>query len=134
MGWVLGNKEGGKWAGSVGLWVWAEWRVSGGLAGWPGFDRLGPFVGWPYWVEIVLGREKNKNDDILISDERVASVHASIIQKLGVQISSGKSLCSSTGCAEFSKRFLVDELRREKFSFFLQIEEDNINGNLQQQQ
>lgn len=52
-------------------------------------------------------------DDVLIADERVAPVYASMVQKLGVKISSAKSLCSSTGCAEFAKRFLVDELRRD---------------------
>ncbi|KAK4351351.1 hypothetical protein RND71_030664 [Anisodus tanguticus] len=52
-------------------------------------------------------------DDVLIADERVASVYASMVQKLGVKISSAKSLCSSIGCAEFAKRFLMDELRRD---------------------
>lgn len=47
-------------------------------------------------------------DDVLIADPRVAPVYASLLDRLGVSISSSKSLISDTGCMEFAKRFWVD--------------------------
>lgn len=52
-------------------------------------------------------------DDVLITDEKVANEYAQALSKLGVQISSQKSLISDTGCAEFAKRFRCHGLRKD---------------------
>lgn len=52
-------------------------------------------------------------DDVIIADKAVASVYAESIRKCGVKISENKSLISSRGCAEFAKRFLVNDLTKD---------------------
>lgn len=49
-------------------------------------------------------------DDVVIADEHVAPIYASIIERLGVSISYTKSLISDSGCVEFAKKFLVNQL------------------------
>lgn len=46
-------------------------------------------------------------DDVLITDPLVAEQYRLGLRRLGVKISPSKSLISSTGAAEFAKRFLV---------------------------
>lgn len=50
-------------------------------------------------------------DDVLIADKAVALLYSQMVVDLGVSISLSKSLISSSGCAEFAKRFLVNGLR-----------------------
>jgi hypothetical protein len=49
-------------------------------------------------------------DDVLICDRKVADQYTTILNSLKVSISSSKSLISDCGCAEFAKRFLVNDL------------------------
>lgn len=58
-------------------------------------------------MDAVLG------DDVLIADELVGPVYADLVQKLGVAISYHKSLTSRKGCAEFAKKFLVNNLEKD---------------------
>lgn len=46
-------------------------------------------------------------DDVVIADAQVAEVSFQCLQKLGVQISTKKSLISDTGAFDFAKRFCV---------------------------
>lgn len=46
-------------------------------------------------------------NDVVIADAQVAEVYFQCLQKLGVPISTQKSLLSDTGAFEFAKRFCV---------------------------
>ena len=50
-------------------------------------------------------------DDVLITDPLVAEQYRLGLQRLGVKISTHKSLISSTGAVEFAKEFLVKDMR-----------------------
>ncbi len=50
-------------------------------------------------------------DDVVIADRKVALVYEQTIQRLGVDISYQKSIISSTGASEFSKRFRIREFQ-----------------------
>ncbi|KAI5683262.1 hypothetical protein M9H77_04490 [Catharanthus roseus] len=52
-------------------------------------------------------------DDVVIADQKVAEVYKQSLKELGVDIFYQKSLISSTGCAEFAKRFRVRGLTRD---------------------
>lgn len=52
-------------------------------------------------------------DDVVIADQKVAEVYEQSLKGLGVDIFYQKSLISSTGCAEFAKRFRVRGLTRD---------------------
>lgn len=47
-------------------------------------------------------------DDIVIADDNVAREYATLLYKLGVDISLSKSLTSATGACEYAKRFRLD--------------------------
>lgn len=60
---------------------------------------------------ILFERYALLGDDILITDPLVAEQYRLGLQRLGVKISTHKSLISSTGAAEFAKQFLVKDMR-----------------------
>jgi len=84
-------------------------------ASWPLFTLSHHMVIWWAAEQVYPGVRFDRyailGDDVLICDENVAQVYASVLEEFGVQISLSKSLISKTGCAEFAKRFLVNELR-----------------------
>ena len=49
-------------------------------------------------------------DDVLITDPELPQVYQGAFNQLGVTISYHKSLVSSSGAAEFAKRFLIRHL------------------------
>ena len=87
----------------------------GYYASWPLFALSHHLLVWACAHEVYLGRTFLEyavlGDDVLIADERVATLYRQKVEALGVTISEAKSLVSSTGCAEFAKRFLVNGLR-----------------------
>lgn len=52
-------------------------------------------------------------DDVVIADANVASVYESSLKELWVKISYQKSRLSSSGAAEFAKRFRVRRLSKD---------------------
>lgn len=86
----------------------------GYYSSWPLFTLSHHFVIWWAANQVYPGVRFNRyavlGDDVLICDKNVALVYASVLDRLGVTISVSKSLVSDTGCVEFAKRFLVDEL------------------------
>ncbi|KAK7326271.1 hypothetical protein VNO80_33088 [Phaseolus coccineus] len=60
---------------------------------------------------ILFDRYAILGDDVLITDPLVAEQYRLGLQRLGVKISTHKSLISSTGAVEFAKQFLVKDMR-----------------------
>lgn len=60
---------------------------------------------------ILFDRYAILGDDVLITDPLVAEQYRLGLQRLGVKISTHKSLISSTGAVEFAKEFLVKDMR-----------------------
>jgi hypothetical protein len=54
-----------------------------------------------------------RGDDVVIADLHVARQYEDYLHRLGVTISYPKSLISSTGAAEFAKRFRVRNMRKD---------------------
>lgn len=87
----------------------------GYYASWPLFALSHHLLVWAVADEVYPGRVfldyAVLGDDVLIADRAVATLYRQKIDSLGVSISEAKSLISSSGCAEFAKRFLVNGLR-----------------------
>lgn len=79
---------------------WALFALSHHLIVWLAADRVFPDKR-VFQAYAILG------DDIVIGDSRVASAYSNILQNLGVNISTSKSLISKTGAYEFASRFYV---------------------------
>lgn len=78
---------------------WPLFAFSHHLLVWWAAEQVRPGIKFDRYA--VLG------DDVLIADPDVARVYQSALQRLGVKIYYHKSLISSSGAAEFAKRFLI---------------------------
>lgn len=83
----------------------------GAYSSWPLFALSHHLLVW-YAAELAYpGRVFKKyallGDDIVIADEVVAHVYATLLDKLGVKISISKSLVSNEGVFEFAKRYRI---------------------------
>ncbi|KAK8965436.1 hypothetical protein KSP40_PGU001362 [Platanthera guangdongensis] len=52
-------------------------------------------------------------DDFIIADHCVGQISMNLLETIGVQFSPQKYQLSSTGCIEFAKRFLVNNLKTD---------------------
>lgn len=82
---------------------WPLFAFSHHLLVWWSAERVYPGLRFDRYA--VLG------DDVLITDPEVAQVYQGALKRLGVTISYHKSLVSSSGAAEFAKRFLIRDMR-----------------------
>lgn len=87
-------------------------------ASWPLFAFSHHIIVWFAAEQVYPGERFTRyailGDDIVIADSAVAARYSSILDRLGVDISIGKSLFSDRGVCEFAKRFRVrNELDRE---------------------
>lgn len=81
------------------------------LSSWPLFALSHHFVVWlasdEVYTERVLRDYALLGDNIVIADERVATVYRRVMDELGVKISLSKFLISKSGAMEFAKGFFV---------------------------
>lgn len=84
---------------------------------WPLFALSHHFLVWWCAEQVYPGVAFKQytvlGDDVVITDQKVASVYEKALGDLGVTISYQKSLISNSGSAEFAKRFRVRELRKD---------------------
>ena len=89
----------------------------GYYSSWPLFALSHHVVLWWIAEQIYPGRRfldyAILGDDVVIADEKVATMYRSLITKWGVKISETKSLISHRGAAEFAKRFKVKGLTKD---------------------
>lgn len=99
----------------------------GFLSSWPLFALCHHFILWYcaehyhiiFWCadQVYPGRKFDRyailGDDVVICDRKVAGVYEYALSQFGVAISYQKSLISSTGCAEFAKRFMTRGLTKD---------------------
>ncbi|KAG6467742.1 hypothetical protein ZIOFF_074389 (mitochondrion) [Zingiber officinale] len=84
---------------------------------WPLFALSHHIVVWWCAQQVYPGQRFTKyaalGDDIVICDSKVATLYRSVLDRFLVKISKLKSLESRTGCAEFRKRFIVDNMAKD---------------------
>ena len=80
---------------------WPLFALSHHFLVWLAADKVYPDQKEPFRNYAILG------DDIVITFCKVAQAYSQLLDKLGVTISTQKSLTSKRGCLEFAKRFMV---------------------------
>jgi hypothetical protein len=83
----------------------------GYYSSWPLFALSHHFVVWyaaeTFYRGETFDRYAVLGDDVVIADPRVSAVYKSLLKRLGVGVSEGKSITSPSGACEFAKRFLL---------------------------